>query len=78
MLPMESAGNCPSQRTHSYQRQDTHTNRQPGEQVKEEPPYEAPRDPEIRLNTVGRTPEESAMEIVEYLTERGFLRPEEI
>ena len=36
-------------------------------------PYEAPQDPEIRVETVGRTPEESAREIVTYLEERKFL-----
>ena len=40
-------------------------------------PYEAPRDPELQLNTEGHTPEENAFQIVEYLTERGFLRSEE-
>jgi sulfate adenylyltransferase len=39
-------------------------------------PYESPRDPEIRLDTVNFTPEESAFQIVEYLTESGFLRPD--
>ncbi len=36
-------------------------------------PYEAPPNPEIRVETVGRTPEESAREIVKYLEERNFL-----
>ncbi len=36
-------------------------------------PYEAPLNPEIRVNTVDRTPEENARLIVEYLSERGFL-----
>jgi len=37
-------------------------------------PYEAPRDPEIRLDTVARKPEECAAQIIDYLTERGFLQ----
>ena len=37
-------------------------------------PYEAPRDPEIRIDTVARTPEECAFQIVEYLGERGFIK----
>ena len=36
-------------------------------------PYEAPRDPEIRLDTVVKSPEECAWQVVEYLTQRGFL-----
>jgi sulfate adenylyltransferase len=36
-------------------------------------PYEAPVNPEVVVETVGRTPEESAREIVEYLEKRGFL-----
>jgi sulfate adenylyltransferase len=36
-------------------------------------PYEAPQHPEIHLETVGKTPEENAREIVAYLEERGFL-----
>ena len=40
-------------------------------------PYEAPRDPEIRLDTVDNTPEECARQIVDYLSEAGFLRPDE-
>ena len=36
-------------------------------------PYEAPQHPEIHLETVGKTPEENAREIVDYLEERGFL-----
>jgi sulfate adenylyltransferase len=36
-------------------------------------PYEAPRDPEIRLDTVIKSPEECAWQVVEYLTNRGFL-----
>jgi sulfate adenylyltransferase len=36
-------------------------------------PYEAPQNPEIRVETVGRTPEDSAREIVSYLEGRNFL-----
>jgi sulfate adenylyltransferase len=36
-------------------------------------PYEAPQHPEIHLETVGKSPEENAREIVDYLEERGFL-----
>ena len=39
-------------------------------------PYEAPRDPEIRLDTVVKSPEECAWQVVEYLTNRGFLQDE--
>ncbi|MBI3160592.1 MAG: bifunctional sulfate adenylyltransferase/adenylylsulfate kinase [Chloroflexi bacterium] len=38
-------------------------------------PYEAPRDPELKLDTVGFTPDQNALKIVEYLEARGFLRP---
>ncbi len=34
-------------------------------------PYEPPRDPELRLDTVGRTPEEAAEEILGFLASRG-------
>jgi sulfate adenylyltransferase len=37
-------------------------------------PYEAPRDPEIELDTVTFSPEENARKIVEYLAERGFIK----
>jgi sulfate adenylyltransferase len=37
-------------------------------------PYEPPRDPEITLNTVKHSPEETASQIIDYLMERGFLR----
>jgi sulfate adenylyltransferase len=40
-------------------------------------PYEAPRDPEIRLDTVANSPDGCARQIVDYLTERGFLKEEE-
>ena len=36
-------------------------------------PYEAPKAPEIRINTVDRTPEDAAEEILGYLKEHGFL-----
>lgn len=37
-------------------------------------PYEAPRDPEIRLDTVVQSPEECARQIIHYLAERGFIQ----
>lgn len=40
-------------------------------------PYEPPRHPEIRLDTVARTAEENARWILEYLIERGFVRVED-
>lgn len=39
-------------------------------------PYEAPRNPEIRLDTVEHDPEENAHRILELLMDRGFVRPE--
>ncbi len=36
-------------------------------------PYEAPINPEVHLNTVGKTPQDNAREIVDYLIERKFL-----
>ena len=39
-------------------------------------PYEAPRDPEIRLTTENKTPEETAKDVIDYLEEKGFLRKE--
>lgn len=36
-------------------------------------PYEEPLNPEIALQTVGRTPEENAHTIVDYLEAQGFL-----
>jgi sulfate adenylyltransferase len=36
-------------------------------------PYEEPLNPEIEVETVGKTPEENARRIINYLTERGFL-----
>jgi adenylyl-sulfate kinase len=35
-------------------------------------PYEAPPDPELRIETTGHTPEESAAEVVAYLESRGL------
>jgi adenylylsulfate kinase-like enzyme len=41
-------------------------------------PYEPPEHPEITLDTVGHTPEDSARHVLEYLRARGFIRlPEE-
>lgn len=37
-------------------------------------PYEAPRNPEIRLDTVGNTPEQNAHLILSYLIKQGFVR----
>ena len=37
-------------------------------------PYEAPINPEIRLDTVSMTPEENARAIMAYLAEQGFIR----
>ena len=39
-------------------------------------PYEAPLSPELTLNTVDRTPEENARQIVEYLAAEGLLAEE--
>jgi adenylyl-sulfate kinase len=36
-------------------------------------PYEPPENPELRLETAGRTPEESAAEVIAYLESRGLL-----
>jgi sulfate adenylyltransferase len=38
-------------------------------------PYEEPENPEITINTVGKTPEESAQIILDYLIERGYVQP---
>ncbi len=40
-------------------------------------PYEAPRHPEISLDTVNNLPEDNAKRILEYLQNRGFIRTEE-
>ena len=37
-------------------------------------PYEAPRHPEVRLDTVQHTAEENARQIVDYLADCGFVR----
>jgi sulfate adenylyltransferase len=39
-------------------------------------PYEAPRHPEVHLDTVEQTPEENAHRIMDYLMQRGFIAPE--
>jgi adenylylsulfate kinase len=36
-------------------------------------PYEAPENPELRVETAGRSPEESAQEILDYLEEQGLI-----
>jgi bifunctional enzyme CysN/CysC len=36
-------------------------------------PYEAPEQPELRLNTASGTPEEAAQRVVSWLQERGML-----
>ena len=36
-------------------------------------PYEAPIEPEVRVETVGKTPKENAREIIDYLMNVGFL-----
>ncbi|GAB4190456.1 MAG: bifunctional sulfate adenylyltransferase/adenylylsulfate kinase [Roseiflexaceae bacterium] len=40
-------------------------------------PYEPPRHPEVTLDTVGKTPEQNARLLLEYLIERGFVLPQE-
>ena len=37
-------------------------------------PYERPIEPEVQVNTVGKTPKENAREIVDYLLNVGFLQ----
>ena len=39
-------------------------------------PYEPPRNPEITLDTVTFSPEENARNIIAYLEERGFIKPD--
>jgi len=39
-------------------------------------PYEAPRDPEITLDTVNRSAEQCAEDIIARLVEMGFLKPD--
>jgi sulfate adenylyltransferase len=41
-------------------------------------PYEAPRHPEIRVDTTNLTPEENAHCILKLLIERGFVRPDSL
>ncbi len=36
-------------------------------------PYEAPENPELRIETEGRSPEESAHEILDYLEENQLI-----
>jgi adenylylsulfate kinase-like enzyme len=36
-------------------------------------PYEEPENPEVRVETEGKTPEESAQEILEYLEREGLI-----
>lgn len=36
-------------------------------------PYEAPENPEVRIDTTGRSPERSAEEVVDYLRARGLV-----
>ena len=36
-------------------------------------PYEAPDNPELSVETAGRTPEESAQEILDYLEQQGLI-----
>jgi adenylylsulfate kinase-like enzyme len=37
-------------------------------------PYEPPLSPEVRLDTDGKTPEQSAAELVTYLEHQGWVR----
>ncbi|HUL83932.1 MAG TPA: adenylyl-sulfate kinase [Actinomycetota bacterium] len=41
-------------------------------------PYEAPRDPEIMLNTLVETPEESLASVLSRLRELGYLESDEV
>jgi sulfate adenylyltransferase len=41
-------------------------------------PYEAPRHPEVRLDTVHYTAEENARQVLQALLERGFIRAEAV
>jgi sulfate adenylyltransferase len=36
-------------------------------------PYEEPIEPEVRVETVGKTPKENAREIIDYLIDVGYL-----
>jgi len=39
-------------------------------------PYEEPVNPEITVNTVDTTPQDCAQDIIEFLEEQGYLRPD--
>jgi sulfate adenylyltransferase len=39
-------------------------------------PYEAPQNPEVRVDTLSHTAEENARAIIVHLIESGFIRPE--
>jgi adenylyl-sulfate kinase len=39
-------------------------------------PYEPPLDPELRLETVGHSPEQSAAEVLTYLESQGIIDPD--
>jgi len=39
-------------------------------------PYEVPVNPEIAVTTEDKTPTDCAREIIDYLEERGFLKPD--
>lgn len=39
-------------------------------------PYEPPMSPELTLDTVARTPDENARQIIAFLEERGFILPD--
>ena len=39
-------------------------------------PYEEPVNPEISVNTVDRTPQDCARDIVNYLEENGYIKPD--
>lgn len=39
-------------------------------------PYQEPVNPEIEVKTVGRTPKECAQEIMDYLEDHGFIKPD--
>lgn len=39
-------------------------------------PYEAPENPEIRINTTDSSPDEAAQIIVKYLEDKGMLKPD--
>jgi adenylylsulfate kinase len=38
-------------------------------------PYEPPENPEITVETAGKTPEESAQQVLDYLEEQGLIPP---